>query len=167
MRRAGAALVAGLLLVSLPGCDSCGNVEIDTTMPTPRRVLRPADAVVAARVTGMSRISENNIGVELEVIEVLVDGPPDHPLAPGPLTILAYDHECAHPSGLLVAGDEPVLVALSRSASAEQWLPQAVLRARDDGSVEFLDRGGYDNQRIDEILPDPTVAGVIAEVEKP
>jgi hypothetical protein len=163
-----AALLATAILVA-----SCGDTctWVDYTIPTPERVLLPAESVVKAQVISISRISEFAIEAELEVVEVLLrpEGPSGGELTEGRLVVRASDDPCWRRSGLVLAEDRVVLVVLDwwdRGRDESQWSAWPILVEKPDGSVEFLDDWAMLNERIGEILREPTVDGVLAEVSR-
>lgn len=168
------ALVGAIIAVALL-LPSCGNscVPVDYTIPPADQVFGGATALVRARVVGFRNVEQYTLEAESSVTEVLTqdaDRTPDV-LAPGSLTVGAYDDSCGRRTGLRFADDNVVLVVLRWVGANETWdspwRAYPVLAEDSNGQVAFLDTGDNLNGRIAQILPEPTGARLIAAVSKP
>lgn len=171
MRLAAVVGVIGLLSGLVAGCGRCPT--IDYTVPPPLAVLGPADAVVLATVDGIRGVADGRIEAEINVIDVLFSDPAlDPPPSAGALRVGAYDDPCSRRSGLALTDRDSVLVVLrwigaDNGTWSVPWQAYPVLRLNDDGALTFLDTGDSLNPRIDQIMPAPTVAGLIEAVSQP
>lgn len=164
--------VLGIVFV-LASCDTrCSGPGVDYTIPPAGDVLGGADALVRARVVSFPDVDEYTLDAELGVTEVLVQNadPSAGVLTEGPLMVGAYDDPCGRRTGLRFADDDEVLVVL-RWVGADgtwdsPWHAYPVLSEVADGRVTFLDTGEELNQRIDQILGEPTVDQLIAVVSE-
>ena len=164
-------LLAAAVLAS---CDAgCGG-HIDYTVPPPGNVLGGADALVRTQVVGFPEVSEYVLEAELDVSDVLADAghATAQPITQGRLIVGAHDDPCGRRTGLRFSEDESVIVVLrwegpDKGAWDSPWYASSVLVEEPDGSVRFLDTGQRLNERIDQILGEPTVAGLIASMSGP
>lgn len=154
----------------LTACDTSCDYHVDYTVPTVSNVFRD-DALVRTRVIGFPNVAEFTLEADLDIEEVLVQ-PGDvtaDTLTEGPLRVGAYDDPCGARTGLLFAEDDAVLVVLRWVGPANKtfepsWRAAWVLSEVASGSVTFLDTGEKLNERIDQILDEPTVSGLIAAI---
>ena len=170
MRLAAVVGVMGLLSGLVAACGGCPT--IDYTVPPPLAVLGPADAVVLATVEGTRSVADGRIEAELNVIDVLFSDPGFDPPSAGELQVGAYDDPCSRRSGLALTDRDSVLVVLrwlgaDNGTWSVPWQAYPVLRQNEDGTLLFLDTGGNLNQRIDRIMPAPTLEGLIEAISRP
>jgi hypothetical protein len=166
------ALVAAILVIGLAitSCDASCTGHVDYTMPPADSVLVDAVAVVRGRVVGFPNVDRYTLDAELEVTEVLyqnTDGTSDV-LTEGPLAVGAYDDPCERRTGLRFTDNDLVLVVLRwvgpDGTWDSPWHAFPVLSEDTDGRITFLDTQYNLNQRMNEIIGEPTVEHLIAIV---
>ncbi len=155
-------------------CPTDVTSHVDFTMPPTEVVLRPADAVVRARLIRFTEVGRWTLEAEIDVTELLVEpaGPPADPIGPGRLAVGAYDDPCSRDgrrTGLRFTEGDEVLVVLrwvgpSNTTWDAPWQAFPVLAEDADGSVRFLDTQQRLNERINDILDEPTIAGLLRAV---
>lgn len=170
VKRAALAMAICLMSGLVGSCAGCPVV--DYTVPPPLAVLGPADALVRATVERIQETADGRIEADLAVLDVLHSDATLEAPSPGRLRVGAYDDPCSRRSGLSLADGDAVLVVL-RWIGADNgtwtvpWQAYPVLAQGERGVLTFLDRGDSLNQRIDEILPSPTLDGLIEAVSQP
>lgn len=167
-----AALIGVITLLSgiVTGCGGCPIV--DYTVPPPLAVLGPADAVVIASVAGIRAVADGRIEADLALIDVLYVDAGLELSSEEPLQVGAYDDPCSRRSGLESANGGNVVVVLrwvgmDNGTWSVPWQAYPVFQQNDDFTLTFLDTGDNLNQRIDQIMPSPTIEGLIEAVSRP
>jgi hypothetical protein len=167
-------LVFVVALTAAPLIGSCGSrcdSHVDYTIPPVANVLGGANAVVRAHVVRFTNVAAYTVEVELDVTGLLAqvteaDVPP---IGEGSLIVGAYDDPCGRRTGLRFTEGNEVLVVLrwlgpDNSTWGTPWQGFPILAEDPDGLLRFLDTGQALNERIDDILPEPTLDGLLRAI---
>ncbi|MBN2114727.1 MAG: hypothetical protein JW785_11450 [Acidimicrobiia bacterium] len=167
-------LVFVVALTAAPLMGSCGSrcdSHVDYTIPPVANILGGATAVVRAYVVRFTNVAAYTVEVELDVTELLlqVAETPAGLISEGPLVVGAYDDPCGRRTGLRFTEGKEVLIVLrwlgpDNSTWDTPFQAFPILAEDPDGSVRFLDTGQALNERINDILNEPTLAGLLRAV---